>query len=341
MLKLNSRNQKVIVMFGIIILLFYGCSYQGYAEEIYVEETENSATTTCEENDTTMAANIDYKTDEILDSQVITDYLEMNEKEFESKYDRKGLYKEGILYCSMEAWKYQGKQLDAYQENYYDISNITAIRFINKEGSGVQAQGHVYIRYFEDYAISIYLTEGSNHQNDDDGELQLEEISYIKVEMKEGTSDEILYKYLEEEYYQVKEELQGVTWTKSPNGEKEVYISNGSLPKHPSQIFVNEGDESPFAIFRRDWQCEFVGWIDENHLICNDIDMEPILIHLENNQVEQIKKEDDDYDTYGAKYKIDGNRLICQFLDEQIYCWNIIKEDDEVLIIAEKTMSKL
>lgn len=69
--------------------------------------------------------------------------------------------------------------------------------------------------------------------------------------------------------------------------------------------------------------------------------MEPILIHLENNQVEQIKKEDDDYDTYGAKYKIDGNRLICQFLDEQIYCWNIIKEDDEVLIIAKKTMSKL
>ena len=324
-------------MSGIIFLFFYGCSNQFYEkgkreDVIYSEETESNSAVVCQENDTAIANSIENEKDERSDLQVITDYLEMNATQFENKYDRYDLYKEGILYCGMEAWKYQGKQLDAYQENYYDISNITAIRFINKEGFNAHSQGHVYIKYFDNYAISIYLMEGSNDQNDYDKELQLEEISYVKVEIKEGNSDEELYKYLEEGYYQVKEELQEAAWIKSPSGEKEVYISNGSLPKHPSQIFVNDKEESPTSIFRREWQCEFVGWIDENHFICNEIDMEPLLIHLENNQVEQIKKEDDDYDTYGARYKVEDDKLICKFMDEEIFCWDIIREDNEILI---------
>lgn len=281
--------------------------------------------------------------DIISETQIVADYLEMNSEEFLSKYNKNELYEKGFLYCGMESWKYQGTQLDAYQEDYYNVTDITAIRIRGKQESDdavlekdldTKTPGFVCIKYLGDYAISSYLQESMNSENNNDHALSLVEVSFIKVELEDGIPPEILYSYLENDYYQVKEELQEALWTESPDGTKEAYISNGSLPSHPSQIFVRYKEEAPDSIFRREWQCEIVGWIDEEHLVCNEVDMGPILIHLENNQVEQIKKEDDDFDPYGAKYIIDGNYLICQVMDEEIYRWNIVSKEDEVLITA-------
>ncbi len=273
------------------------------------------------------------------ETQIVADYLEMNSEEFLSKYNKNELYEKGVLYCGIESWKYQGTQLDAYQEDYYNVTDITAIRIRGKQESDDVAiekdldtknPGFVCIKYLGDYAISVYLQESMNSENNNDNELNLVEFSFIKVELEEGTAPEILYSYLENDYYQVKEELQEALWIESPDGTKEAYISNGSLSKHPSQIFIRYKEEAPDSIFRREWQCEIVGWIDGEHLVCNEVDMGPILIHLENNQVEQIKKDDDDFDPYGAKYIIDGNYLICQVMDEEIYRWNIVRNEDEI-----------
>lgn len=66
-------------------------------------------------------------------SQIVADFLQMSSEEFLKKYNRDELYKKNILYCDMDAWKYQGNQLDAFQdeEDYYDVVDINAIRFRN------------------------------------------------------------------------------------------------------------------------------------------------------------------------------------------------------------------
>ena len=50
-------------------------------------------------------------------------------------------------------------------------------------------------------------------------------------------------------------------------------------------------------------------------------------------QIEEIKSVDDHYDTYGAKYDIQDNRLVCKCLGEEIYHWDIVREDNDVRII--------
>lgn len=340
MQKLNSRTKRVILIFCLIIIFFYGCSDIGRKEE-EVQQEENNLTIVSEENINTMKEN---EKDIMSKTQIVADYLEMDSEEFLSKYNKEELYEKGILYCGIESWKYQGTQLDAYQEDYYNVTDITAIRIRNKqerdgstikEGSDLKKSGFVYVEYLGDYAISIYLQESVNNENNHDNALSIVELSFIKVELEEGIPPEILYSYLENDYYQVKEELQEALWIESPDGTKQAYISNGSLPKHPSQIFIRYEDEAPDRVFRREWQCEIVGWIDENHLVCNEVDMGPILIHLENGQIEKIKRENDDFDTYGAKYIIDGNCLICQYMDDEIYRWNVISKGDEVLFTTE------
>jgi len=334
-----TGKKAVILVLSLIIFFFYGCSDVGYEEETILQE-ENTSNVVYQENINTVLEN---EEDIISETQIVADYLEMNSEEFLSIYNKNELYEKGFLYCGMESWKYQGTQLDAYQEDYYNVTDITAIRIRGKQESDdavlekdldTKPPGFVCIKYLGDYAISSYLQESMNSENNNDHALSLVEVSFIKVELEDGIPPEILYSYLENDYYQVKEELQEALWTESPDGTKEAYISNGSLPSHPSQIFVRYKEEAPDSIFRREWQCEIVGWIDEEHLVCNEVDMGPILIHLENNQVEQIKKEDDDFDPYGAKYIIDGNYLICQVMDEEIYRWNIVSKEDEVLISA-------
>ncbi len=344
MQRLNSKK-SVILILSLTIIFFYGCSDIGYKEET-IQQKENISTVVYQENVNTMVEN---EEDIMSETQIVSDYLEMNSEEFLSRYNKNELYEKGVLYCGIESWKYQGTQLDAYQENYYNVTDVTAIRIGDKpesneatieKDSDIKNSGSVCVKYLGDYAISVYLQESINSENNNDNELNLAEFSFIKVELEEGTAPEILYSYLENDYYQVKEELQEALWIESPDGTKQAYISNGSLSKHPSQIFIRYKEETPDSIFRREWQCEIVGWIDEEHLVCNEVDMGPILIHLENNQVEQIKKEEDDFDTYGAKYIIDENYLICQSLGDEIYRWNIINREDEVLITTVKHQDK-
>lgn len=76
-------------------------------------------------------------------------------------------------------------------------------------------------------------------------------------------------------------------------------------------------------------ECYFAGWIDEDHFICYD-DSGPYLVHLETNQIEDIRQKEDDYDPYGCRYEVTGNQLIATCLDEEYYRWDIITEEGEI-----------
>lgn len=286
----------------------------------------------------------------IIVGQVIEDYLELDSDSFKSKYGNEELYKEGILYCDEEAWKYNGEQLDAFQNpnDYYEINDISAIRIIKGQENpvynginvGDEVNGEeiekVLIDYYENYAVSVYYANLSEKSNEDNSTLGVKEISFVKVELKKGEAPESLYSYLEQDYYRVRKSLENEMWVSSPNGEKEACVSNGELPKHPSQIFIRNKNDVPDIIFRRNWEQRIVGWLDDEHLICDEIDAGgPLLIHLESHEIERIKTENDDYDTYGAKYKIDGNYLIAKWLDEEIYRWKIDSKNEEIFIVSE------
>ena len=57
------------------------------------------------------------------------------------------------------------------------------------------------------------------------------------------------------------------------------------------------------------------------------------MIHLETKRIEDIKKDGDNYDTYGCKYEIEGDQLIAIVLDEEYYRWDIVRENGEVRIV--------
>ena len=68
------------------------------------------------------------------------------------------------------------------------------------------------------------------------------------------------------------------------------------------------------------------------------MDSNPKLIHLETNQVEEIEIAVGDnrervFDAYGAKYEISGNQLIARYENEELYRWDIVKENQEVHIV--------
>ena len=261
--------------------------------------------------------------------QVISDFLSMNSVEFKENYDKDDLYQSGILYCDHDAWKYDGNQVDAFQEpgDYYDVANITAIRFYKEQLVPVYLNMNIYdqlgqcieeisIDYHTDYAVSIYSMPADN------GLSCIQEISYVKMELYSGTAPEDLYHFIEGNYYKVREELKNETWILSPDGDKAACVSNGGLPKHPSQIFVWQGDDKPLTVFRETWELRVVGWIDDDHLVCDKIDIAPpVLVHLERNEIEKITEERK-FDTDGVKYSIQGNDLIAIDYDgEQIYLW--------------------
>ncbi|MBP3475832.1 MAG: hypothetical protein J6K48_05890 [Lachnospiraceae bacterium] len=155
------------------------------------------------------------------------------------------------------------------------------------------------------------------------------------MESRGEKAPESLYQELENGYYQVRAEIQSEEWIASPDGTKAVCVSNGALPKHLSQIFVRYQDKIPDSVFQMTWDCGIVGWIDDEHILFYEIDMSgPLLIHLETNQIEEIKKQDDDYDEYGAKYEIQDNQLVCTCLGEKIYCWDIIRESNDICITS-------
>lgn len=278
--------------------------------------------------------------DSLNTSTIVSDFLSLNAEKFEQKYDRKELYDKDILYCDQNAWKYDGNAVDPYQkpEEHYDVAGITAIRFIKGSYTPgyTDAQANdreIFIQCFDDYAISRFYQKKLDSQSGEEV-LDLIEISYIKVETGGEKVSKTFYQELENNYYQVRAEIQAGEWIASPDGTREVCVSNGSLPKHPSQIFVRYRDKMPDSIFRMTWECGIAGWIDDEHIVCYKIDMSgPFLIHLETNQIEEIKKADDDYDIYGAKYEIRDNQLVGTCMGEEIYCWNIVRENDDIRII--------
>ena len=58
--------------------------------------------------------------------------------------------------------------------------------------------------------------------------------------------------------------------------------------------------------------------------------MGPILVCLESHEVRQIKTRKDDYDNYGAGYRLDGDFLIADCMGEEIYRWKIENRDGEI-----------
>lgn len=279
--------------------------------------------------------------------EIVADFLSMDAEEFENQYDRNELYNRGILYCSRCAWKYDGEAVDGFQEpeDYHDIDDITAIRFINLYSSDMDVYGEDYdfeteqeeeklvLQYFGDYAVSIYSFRGSGTQSGE--KVNIAEFSYIKAELSKGdnkeAAPEALYEFLEKEYYEVQEEIRSGEWEVSPEKKKAVYISNGALPKHPSQIYVRFQEKVPDLIFRNTWQYFFAGWIDEDHFICYN-DAGPVLIHLETEHIEAVKKEEDDYDAWGCHYELKGNQMIAIFSDEEYYRWDIIRENGDIYL---------
>ncbi len=156
------------------------------------------------------------KEEAVPESKIVADFLQMSSEEFLKNYDRDEQYMKNILYCDMAAWKYQGNQLDAFQnkEEYYDVIDISAIRFRNmsqemnifddNDWSEINSK-YVDIKVMGDFAVSIYNPEGS-HQGKSAG-LEMAEISFVKVELEDGTAPEALYYYLESDYYRVREEV--------------------------------------------------------------------------------------------------------------------------------------
>lgn len=285
------------------------------------------------------------ETDSPYTSAVVSDFLSLNAEKFEQKYDRKELYEKDILYCDQNAWKYDGNAVDIYQkpEEHYDVAGITAIRFIKHSYTpgytDAQADDReISIQCFDDYAISMFYQKKLDSQSGEEV-LNLMEISYIKVETGGEKASKTFYQELENNYYQVRAEIQAGEWIASPDGTREVCVSNGALPKHPAQIFVRYRDKMPDSVFRMAWECGIAGWIDDEHIVCYEIDMSgPLLIHLETNQIEEIKKEDDDYDIYGAKYEIQDNQLVCTCMGEEIYCWNIVRGNGDIHIIKQDAL---
>lgn len=293
--------------------------------------------------------------DSFLSASVVSDFLTMDSEDFENKYDRNQLYERNILYCDMAAWRYQGTQLDGFQdpEDYYDVINIAALRytvddrlydFIEEYHSDAGSIGNsssmtdVYIQHVGDYAISIYFQRDMDTQKEDS--MKLLEISYVKVELGEGEAPRSLYQYLENDYYEVREAILSEDWIISPDRNKEICVMNGALPKHPAQIFIRYRDKRPDTVFRFTWEQGISGWIDEEHVICYMMDWKPKLIHLETNQVEEIDIAVGEngrrvFDSYGAHYEINENKLIARVLGEEVYRWDIVKENNEVFIMEE------
>ena len=303
-----------------------------------------------------------------LASPVVSDFLTMDSEDFENEYDRNQLYEEDILYCDMAAWrfsKYYGMMRNLENSgDYFHIGNVTAVRYIVDDSlydfvEGTHADTDslddnssvtdVYIQHMGDYAISIYY-----QRNTDDAEedlMKLLEISFVKVEViygSEETATKALYQFLEEEYYYGRENILSSSgdgrggwpddWIISPDGNKEICVLNGGMPNNPAQIFVRYRDKRPDTVFRFEWEQEIAGWIDDEHFVCNTSDGEPRLIHLETNQIEEIEIAVGDnrervFDAYGAHYEINGNHLIARYKSEELYRWDIVKENQEVHIV--------
>ncbi len=281
------------------------------------------------------------------DPELVSDFLSMETEEFEKSYDKNELYEKDILYCTEEAWRFQGIEMLLI----YELDDITALRFTNvcPADAVIYEETILYnqynlIRYFGDYAVSMYFQESRDEQSGEE-KIKLIELSFVKITKtldKSGREDvppiEDIYRYQEYDYYEGWRELDQAEWNESPGGTKAVYMVNGFGNNAPSQIFVRYQEKIPDLIFREEaWRNYFVGWIDENHFICyNDACL--ILVHLERNQIEEIITvgQEEDFEPWGCQYEIRGDSLIATCYDV-CYYWDIVREDGEVrLVLTER-----
>lgn len=281
--------------------------------------------------------------EERYDAGLVSDFLAMDAEAFEKQYDKNALYERDILYCTEEAWRFQGVAQPAYDGiASYDLDDIRAIRFTNvwPQDTVIHEDTILYnqfnlIRYFGDYAVSMYFQESRDEESGEEG-IRLIEFSFVRVEVSEQDRGEVtiedIYKSLEYNYYAGWREMDQAEWEESPEGTKAVYIVNGMIPNAPSQIIVRYQENTPNLIFREQWEYCFADWIDEDHFICYN-DFGPRLIHLETKQIEDIKIDEDNYDAYGCKYEIEGDQLIATVLDEEYYRWDIVRENGEVRLV--------
>lgn len=285
----------------------------------------------------------------LYDKDVVSDFLSMDREAFEKQYDKNGLYERDILYCTEEAWKYHGEQLDGFSDpkEYFEVDDIWAIRFVNPgltdpsinvETDHLEdVQNRIAYQCFEDYAVSMYFREKNDVQGKP--ELEVTELSFIKVKLgkyeRRKTAPKKLYEILESGYYEAREEIEAGEWAVSPEKTKAVCISNGALPKHPSQIFVRYREKAPDLIFRRTWECFFVGWIDEEHfLFRNDIGL--YMVHIETGQIEEIvtvSTQEGDFETWGCRYEIRGDQVIATCIHDDCYYWDIVREAGEISLV--------
>ena len=363
------RQRRIsICIIGILVCCIYGCAQTVVEIPVTEPETVEAEHTETEGEEVTDAENAESEsvaqTDSITDvveqeeqmpdspsiqeeyepekesytetEQVISDFLSMDAVEFQEKYDRDDLYQSGILYCGQEAWKTHIDYVEEFQR--YTLEDITAIRFYKEQPVPIyldmniadqvdQYEEEISLYYAPDYAVSIYS------KSTEDGLSYIQEISFVKIESYLNRAPLNLYDFMERNYYHVLESLVDETWILSPDGDKAACVSNGGLPKYASQVYVWQGDDKPLTVFREDWELRVVGWIDNDHLVCDKIDIAPpILVHLERNEIEKITEERN-FDTYGAKYSIQGSCLIAQPYDEEPYQWQIQEKDGEIYIV--------
>ena len=63
------------------------------------------------------------------------------------------------------------------------------------------------------------------------------------------------------------------------------------------------------------------------------------MIHIETNQLEEIVTVDaheGNFETWGCEYEIKGDQVIATCLDEETYCWDIVKENGEIHLVKDK-----
>lgn len=65
----------------------------------------------------------------------------------------------------------------------------------------------------------------------------------------------------------------------------------------------------------------FAGCVDETHFVCYDDDG-AVLVHLEKDQTEAVKKEEGDCEIRGCRYEMKGDQLVETFQGKDCYRWN-------------------
>ncbi len=284
--------------------------------------------------------------EERYDAGLVSDFLAMDAEAFEKQYDKNALYERDILYCTEEAWRFQGVAQPAYDDKIsYDLDDIRAIRFTNvwPQDTVIYEDTLLFnqfnlVRYFGDYAVSMYFQESRDEESGEE-RIRLIEFSFVRVEVSEQDRGEVtieyIYKDLEYNYYDGWQEMDQAEWEESPEGTKAVYIVNAISHNAPSQVIVRYQEKIPDLIFRKTWQYLFEGWIDENHFICyNDLGL--YLVHIETRQTEEIVTaltQEGNYDTWGCEYEIRGDQLIATSIYDECYYWDIVRENGEVRLV--------